>query len=154
MGQETAGRVVILSRERAVRSRQGSIRKSRGPEHGKGLGCDVRAELAPGRLSNGVPGQSQRTWQSQTRRHAELVDTGGFQVWPVRHEDGWHDCASSLPDGKAAAEVKSRATHGPHGLRVHENRCSDTEMVDQGERHSVRGAETISSRVLLRHAMC
>ena len=39
----------------------------------KGLGCDVRAELAPGRFSNNVLGQSQRTGQRQTRRHAELV---------------------------------------------------------------------------------
>ena len=55
---------------------------------------------------------------------------------------------------KAAAEAKGRATHESHGLRVHENRCSDTKRVDQGERNSVTAAETVSSRVLLRYAMC
>ena len=38
--------------------------------------------------------------------------------------------------------------------RVHENRCSDTKSGDQGELNSVRVAETISSRVLFRCAMC
>ena len=52
----------------------------------KDLGMTCGLNLL-GRFSNNVPGQSQRTGQSQTRRHAELVDTGGFQVWPVRHEE-------------------------------------------------------------------
>ena len=55
---------------------------------------------------------------------------------------------------KPLPRSKSRATHEPHGLRVHENRCSDTKRVDQGERNSVRAAETVSSRVLFRCAMC
>ena len=54
--------------------------------------CGLNLHL---RLCNIVLGQSQRTGQSQTRRRAELVDTGGFQVWQVRHEEGWHECDSS-----------------------------------------------------------
>ena len=54
------------------------------PERGKGLGGNMRAESTLRCLSNGVLGQPQRIGQSEARRHAESVDTGGIQVRWVR----------------------------------------------------------------------
>ena len=50
------------------------------PERGGGLGDIVWTESTSGCPSNDVPGQPQRIWQSEARRHAESVDTGGIQV--------------------------------------------------------------------------
>ena len=105
----------------AVRRFQGSIRRARDPECGKGLGDIVWAESTPGRLSNNVPAQSQRAGQSEAIRHAELVDTGGFQVGLIHHEEGRHERESSRLDDEAATEIEYRTTDEPHGLGVHDD---------------------------------
>ena len=64
---------------------------NRGPERGKGPGHIVWAEPTLGRLGNDGLGQSQGAGQSEARRHAESVDTGGIQVRQVRHEEGRHE---------------------------------------------------------------
>ena len=53
----------------------------------KDLGISCGLNPSPGCLSNNVLGQPWRSGQSKARRYAELVDTGGFQVRPVRHEE-------------------------------------------------------------------
>ena len=85
----------------------------------KGLGNIVRAESAPGCLSDNVPGQPQRSGQSEARRHAESVDTGGFQFGPVHHEESWHERESRQPCDETAGKAEDRAAHGHDGLRIH-----------------------------------
>ena len=63
-------------------------------------------------------GQPQRSGQGEARRHAEPVDTGGFQAGPVHHEEGRHERESSRPDDEAATETENRTTDE---LRVHED---------------------------------
>ena len=82
------------------------MRRAWDPERGKGLGDIVRAESTPGCLSNDVLGQPQRTGQSEARRHSESVDTGGFQVRLVRHEEGRHEGEPSRLDDETAAETE------------------------------------------------
>ena len=66
------------------------------------------AESALGCFSNDVLGQPQGCGQGETRRHA--VDTGGFPVRPIRHEEGRHERESSRLDGEAATEAEDEAT--------------------------------------------
>ena len=78
-----------------MRGSKGSIRRSRDPVFGKGLGHDVRAELAPGRLGNNVLGQLLRIGQGKVWRFAESVDTAGFPSRAIRHEEGRHERETS-----------------------------------------------------------
>ena len=57
--------------------------------------------------------------RDEGRRAAGFVETGGIQVRQVRHEEGRHE---------RAAEIENRASHEPHGLRVHENRDKRVEV--------------------------
>ena len=114
----------------------------------------MRAEFALGRFSNNVP-VSRRGLDK-----AKHVDT--HNLWIQEASKSGQFVAKKVGTNvnpadmmtKAAAEAKGGATHESHGLRVHENRCSDTKRVDHGERNSVTAAETISLMVLLRYAMC
>ena len=63
--------------------------------------------------------QPQRTGQSEARRHAGSVDTGGFHVRPVRHEEGRHEREPSRLNDETAGKGEDRTVHGHHGLRVH-----------------------------------
>ena len=89
--QEAASGVTVHRQERAVRGSQNRIRGAGDPERGEGLGDSVWAELTSGCLGNKVRGQSQRAGQSEACPHAEPVNTGGFQVGQVRHEEGRHE---------------------------------------------------------------
>ena len=57
----------------------------------------------------------------KARRYAESVDTGGFQIRPVRHEESRHERETSRLDDKTAGKAEDRAAHEHHGLRIHES---------------------------------
>ena len=71
----------------------------------KDLGILCGLEPTLGRLGNDGLGQSQRAGQSEARRHAESVDTGGIQVRQVRHEEGRHEREPSRFNDETAAET-------------------------------------------------
>ena len=81
--RKAASGVTVHRRERAVRHSQKRIRRAWHPERGKGLGNIVWA----GCFSDDVLGQPQGFGQCETRRHAESLDTGGFQVREVRRQE-------------------------------------------------------------------
>ena len=92
----------------------GSSYTPQSKQHQKGLGsrgwrrtCGdiVWVDSTPGRLGNDV-----LAGNSEARRHAEFVDTEGFQVRPVRHDTR----EPSRFDDETAAETEDRATHEPH----------------------------------------
>ena len=102
--------------ERAVRRGEDRIGRAGDPERRNGLGNIVWVESAPGCLSNNLHGQSQRSGQGEARRHAESVDTEGFQIWRVLHEESRHERESRRPDDETTGEAEDRTAHG---LRVH-----------------------------------
>ena len=57
-------------------------------KRGEGPGNTMHAESAPGCLGNDVPGQSQGTGHGEACSHAKPLNTGGFQVRSVHHEEG------------------------------------------------------------------
>ena len=75
-------------------------------QHHEGHGNIVRIESVLGCLSNNVPGQPQRPGQGKARRYAESVDTGGFQIWPVHHEEVRHEREPSRLDDEAAGRSR------------------------------------------------
>ena len=77
-----------------------------GEKQGEGHGNIVRIESAPGRLSEDVLGQPQGSGQSEARRHAESVDTGGFQIQPVLDEESRHEHEFRRLDDEAAGEAE------------------------------------------------
>ena len=52
--------------------------------------------------------KSHRIGQNEARRHAEPVDTGGFQVGPVHHEEGRYGRESSRLYDEAASSCSVR----------------------------------------------
>ena len=95
MDQEAASCVAVLRRERAVRRSEDRVRRAGDPEHRKGHGNNVWIESAPGRFSNNVLGQPQRSGQGKACRYAESVHTGGLQSRAIRHEEGRHERETS-----------------------------------------------------------
>ena len=62
-------------------------------------------------------GQPQGIGQGEARRHAESVDTGGFQIWPVHHEESRHERESRRPLTKPSAKPKIEQLLGIMGYR-------------------------------------
>ena len=94
------------------------MRRAWDPELDKGLGDGMWAELAPGCLSDDVLGQPWRSGESKARRHAESLDTGGFQIRPVHHEESRHERERSRLDDLTSGKAEDRAARGHHGLRI------------------------------------
>ena len=133
MDQEAAGGGAVVCRQWAMCCSQDGLRRARDPKRGEGPGNILQTESALGCLGNGVPGQSQRTGQGETRRHAKPVDTGGIQVKEIRHEESRHEREPRRLNDEADAETENRAAHEHHGLRVCGTVFEASGKFDEGE---------------------
>ena len=78
-------------------------------------------EFESGCLSNVELGQPQRPGQSEARRHAEPVDTGGIRIRSISHEEDWHDCEPCRSDGETVTKQKVEQLMSIMGYEFLEN---------------------------------
>ena len=89
-----------------------------------------------------VFGQPQRPGQGEARRHAESVDTGGFQIWLVHHEESRHQRESRRPDDETAGKAEDRTAHGHHAWAMSPREMTWTQRSrSTGTRRRIRDVE-------------